>query len=170
MVGVSVSHRPILVKWSGGGSNSRPLHCERSALPTELPPQIVLSVFSITPFRLPLALLSTRLPATGRQYNCHPNVTRNRTPASPILHREIGPCNPMPGGLGTCRSLPVGVFQRLAHSIAFSSRRTNSGWRKSSGWPNKVQNARPSPCSAQATGKTLPAHFLTSNGVTCAGK
>ena len=26
-------------KWSGGGSNSRPLHCERSALPTELPPQ-----------------------------------------------------------------------------------------------------------------------------------
>ena len=26
-------------KWSGGESNSRPLHCERSALPTELPPQ-----------------------------------------------------------------------------------------------------------------------------------
>src|SRR5690606_28664179 len=25
--------------WSGGGSNSRPLHCERSALPAELPPQ-----------------------------------------------------------------------------------------------------------------------------------
>src|SRR5690606_12657505 len=24
--------------WSGGGSNSRPLHCERSALPAELPP------------------------------------------------------------------------------------------------------------------------------------
>ena len=28
-----------LEQWSGGGSNSRPLHCERSALPTELPPQ-----------------------------------------------------------------------------------------------------------------------------------
>lgn len=24
--------------WRGGGSNSRPLHCERSALPAELPP------------------------------------------------------------------------------------------------------------------------------------
>ena len=24
--------------WSGGGSNSRPSHCERDALPTELPP------------------------------------------------------------------------------------------------------------------------------------
>src|SRR5882724_10246857 len=27
------------MKWSGGGSNSRPRHCERRALPTELPPQ-----------------------------------------------------------------------------------------------------------------------------------
>src|SRR5690606_29004993 len=26
--------------WSGGGSNSRPSHCERDALPAELPPQI----------------------------------------------------------------------------------------------------------------------------------
>jgi hypothetical protein len=26
--------------WSGGGSNSRPLHCERSALPAELPPHV----------------------------------------------------------------------------------------------------------------------------------
>ena len=26
------------IEWSGGDSNSRPLHCERSALPTELPP------------------------------------------------------------------------------------------------------------------------------------
>lgn len=25
--------------WRGGGSNSRPLHCERSALPAELPPR-----------------------------------------------------------------------------------------------------------------------------------
>lgn len=25
--------------WSGGGSNSRPSHCERDALPAELPPQ-----------------------------------------------------------------------------------------------------------------------------------
>ncbi|GAT99801.1 hypothetical protein BSLA_01f0073 [Burkholderia stabilis] len=24
--------------WSGGGSNSRPSHCERDALPAELPP------------------------------------------------------------------------------------------------------------------------------------
>jgi hypothetical protein len=29
------------VWWSGGGSNSRPLHCERSALPAELPPQTI---------------------------------------------------------------------------------------------------------------------------------
>ena len=28
-------------KWSERDSNSRPLHCERSALPTELPPQAV---------------------------------------------------------------------------------------------------------------------------------
>ena len=26
--------------WSGGGSNSRPVHCERTALPVELPPQV----------------------------------------------------------------------------------------------------------------------------------
>ena len=25
--------------WSGGGSNSRPSHCERDALPAELPPR-----------------------------------------------------------------------------------------------------------------------------------
>ena len=31
--------RTRLFQWSGGGSNSRPLHCERSALPAELPPQ-----------------------------------------------------------------------------------------------------------------------------------
>ncbi len=30
--------RTRLFKWSGGESNPRPLHCERSALPTELPP------------------------------------------------------------------------------------------------------------------------------------
>ena len=29
--------------WSGGGSNSRPLHCERSALPAELPPQLLVA-------------------------------------------------------------------------------------------------------------------------------
>ena len=28
-----------LYKWSERDSNSRPLHCERSALPTELPPR-----------------------------------------------------------------------------------------------------------------------------------
>jgi hypothetical protein len=28
-------------KWSGRESNPRPLHCERSALPTELPPHFV---------------------------------------------------------------------------------------------------------------------------------
>jgi hypothetical protein len=28
----------MLLWWRGGGSNSRPLHCERSALPAELPP------------------------------------------------------------------------------------------------------------------------------------
>src|SRR3989338_5123101 len=27
--------------WSGRGSNPRPLHCERSALPAELPPRVV---------------------------------------------------------------------------------------------------------------------------------
>src|SRR5206468_3239061 len=27
------------VWWSGGGSNSRPSHCERDALPAELPPR-----------------------------------------------------------------------------------------------------------------------------------
>ena len=26
-------------QWSGGGSNSQPRHCERRALPVELPPQ-----------------------------------------------------------------------------------------------------------------------------------
>src|SRR5690606_17570989 len=26
--------------WSGGGSNSRPSHCERDALPAELPPHL----------------------------------------------------------------------------------------------------------------------------------
>src|SRR5438105_15542353 len=28
-------------QWSGGGSNSQPSHCERDALPIELPPQRV---------------------------------------------------------------------------------------------------------------------------------
>ena len=32
----------FLRKWSGGGSNSRPRHCERRALPTELPPRSIL--------------------------------------------------------------------------------------------------------------------------------
>lgn len=31
---------PSGIWWSGGGSNSRPSHCERDALPAELPPQI----------------------------------------------------------------------------------------------------------------------------------
>ena len=28
----------VVSLWSGGGSNSRPSHCERDALPAELPP------------------------------------------------------------------------------------------------------------------------------------
>ena len=30
--------KALLYWWSGGGSNSRPSHCERDALPAELPP------------------------------------------------------------------------------------------------------------------------------------
>src|SRR5262245_11045675 len=30
---------PMMRKWSGRESNPRPLHCERSTLPTELPPR-----------------------------------------------------------------------------------------------------------------------------------
>src|SRR5690606_8992517 len=32
--------------WSGGGSNSRPSHCERDALPAELPPQQTCGILS----------------------------------------------------------------------------------------------------------------------------
>ena len=39
MLGVAGLRKIDRRKWSGGGSNSRPLHCERSALPTELPPR-----------------------------------------------------------------------------------------------------------------------------------
>ena len=35
------------LQWSGGGSNSRPLHCERSALPAELPPQKYCTVIGL---------------------------------------------------------------------------------------------------------------------------
>ena len=52
-------------QWSGGGSNSRPLHCERSALPTELPPQFVLSVYLVKPFRLPHGSSPSRLLKKG---------------------------------------------------------------------------------------------------------
>ena len=38
--GPDASARAVFFKWSGGESNSRPHHCERCALPTELPPQV----------------------------------------------------------------------------------------------------------------------------------
>ena len=34
----ALGHPGIDIWWSGGGSNSRPSHCERDALPAELPP------------------------------------------------------------------------------------------------------------------------------------
>src|SRR5688500_10479983 len=34
-----LGQRPGKIWWSGGGSNSRPSHCERDALPAELPPR-----------------------------------------------------------------------------------------------------------------------------------
>src|SRR3569623_2854965 len=42
--GQRVSNSDLIVCflwWSGGGSNSRPSHCERDALPAELPPQFL---------------------------------------------------------------------------------------------------------------------------------
>src|SRR5688572_23116034 len=35
-------HAPFVSWWSGWGSNPRPSHCERDALPAELPPHDVL--------------------------------------------------------------------------------------------------------------------------------
>ena len=35
---LKAGHHWMLKWWSGGESNSRPSHCERDALPTELPP------------------------------------------------------------------------------------------------------------------------------------
>jgi hypothetical protein len=49
-------------QWSGGGSNSRPLHCERSALPTELPPQVVMILNVMAILRLPDPNLPRRTP------------------------------------------------------------------------------------------------------------
>ena len=40
--------RPCHRWWRGGGSNSRPLHCERSALPAELPPHMRPAVYHRT--------------------------------------------------------------------------------------------------------------------------
>ncbi len=36
--GLALSAKSLFLWWSRGGSNSRPSHCERDALPTELRP------------------------------------------------------------------------------------------------------------------------------------
>lgn len=69
--------------WSGGGSNSRPSHCERDALPAELPPhdQTILARRKITvPDQTPGSLRSSRRPS---QHPIHdgPNIS--------IIHRRM---------------------------------------------------------------------------------
>ena len=50
--------------WSGRGSNPRPLHCERSALPTELPPHTRRAILEYQP---PASKLTAH-----RRANCPP--------------------------------------------------------------------------------------------------
>ena len=85
-----------LRRWSGGGSNSRPLHCERSALPTELPPQRSY----LTP--------SPRPPAT-------PFAIKNPT------HRSAND-KPSRRGACNCRRTPQHRSEALLHRPAYSPR------------------------------------------------
>ena len=67
------------MKWSGGGSNSRPLHCERSALPTELPPQTLSSTLChSSAFGKPPRFSGLhKLPPSFRTARCFARVCKN---------------------------------------------------------------------------------------------
>src|SRR6185437_9158738 len=82
--------------WSGGGSNSRPSHCERDALPAELPPQRPTnSSTAVFPFAKPQRVTNPHLPGAPASTQS----TTARTSASLIDGRAgigIMPQTPAP--------------------------------------------------------------------------